>query len=257
MRLAGVAALVLVVAGVPATPAVGANRSVDVQISVHLRSDYRFAYDYTATDDPDCPITYATSSHVVADMTTDRRARYRIERFPTGGRPGYAFLKRLGGGQREALGVDMTVKMTRRAQGGSTSPCGGHHDYPQVNCTTRSWPAYGEVGMGRGVFEVGIRESASIGIERTMELDKWRSGGCGYDTTHAQEYITQTRNLDTGKVKPTYHAPISIRRLFAARPRVMRLRARLPFEQGAPNQNGGGSTEVRTVAVTIRKLRRR
>lgn len=255
MRLAGVAALVVVLAGLTAAPALGGGRSVDVEISVHLRSDYRFAYDYTATDDPDCPITYNTSSHVVADMTTDRRARYRITRVSSRGRTGYALRKRPGRGQREALGVDMTVRMTRSAQGGSTSPCGGHHDFPQVNCTTRSWPLYGELGVGSGFFEVGVRESASIGVDEITELDRWRSGGCGYDTTHAQEYITQTRNLDTGRLKPSYHAPISIRRLFAARPRVLRLRETHRFEQGGASRNGGGSTEVRTVEVAVRKLR--
>jgi len=48
MRPTGVAALVLIVAGLTASPANGAARSIDVQISAHLRSDYRFTYDYVA-----------------------------------------------------------------------------------------------------------------------------------------------------------------------------------------------------------------
>ena len=66
-----------------------------MQISAHLRSDYRFAYDYVDMSDPDCPQTIKASSHVVTDMPTVRPARFRITR--VAGNRGYAFLKRLGG----------------------------------------------------------------------------------------------------------------------------------------------------------------
>jgi hypothetical protein len=96
MRPTGVAVLVLVLAGLPASPAYGAARSIDVQISAHLRSDYRFTYDYVDRSDPECPQTIKASSRVVTDMPTARPARFRIKR--VAGSRGYAFLKRLGGG---------------------------------------------------------------------------------------------------------------------------------------------------------------
>jgi hypothetical protein len=260
MRAAGWTTLaVLLLAGALAEPALGANRSIDARISVHVRSDYRFAYAFTERDDPDCPITYDVSSQVVADVTTDRPARYRITRVrgPRGG--GYDFRKHLGG-QREDRGIDTSVTMTRAAQGGSSSPCGGHHTYPQNACGTRSWPMASRVGVGRepdgsGFVLVSLDES-NIGLEEGMALDEWRNGGCGYDTTSAQVYITQTRN-EHGRITPAYTAPISLRRLMAPRPRVMRLRDTHTFVVGDPHRFGGGYTEVRTVEVTIRKLRRR
>jgi len=50
-------------------------------------------------------------------------------------------------------------------------------------------------------------------------------------------------------------APISIKRLFRPGRRTLRLRDSHTFTVGKPNQLGGTSTEVRTVAVTVRKLR--
>jgi len=79
MRAWAVGVLVLLLAGLTASPAFGA-RSVDVRISVHLRSDYRFAYDFVDTSDPECPSTIRTSSHVVTDMPTVRAARFQIGR---------------------------------------------------------------------------------------------------------------------------------------------------------------------------------
>lgn len=260
MRVAaGTTLAVLLLAGALAEPALTANRSVDVRISVHVRSDYRFAYAFTERDDPDCPITYDVASQVVADVTTDRTARYRVTRYP-GPRGGYDFQKRLGGGQREDRGIDTTVTMTRAAQGGSSSPCGGHHEYPQNNCGERSWQMASRVGVGRepggGGFVLVSLDESNMGLEEGMELDQWRNGGCGYDTTSAQVYITQTRN-EHGRITPAYTAPISLRRLMAPRPRVMRVRDTHTFVLGDPHRFGGGSTEVRTVEVTIRKLRRR
>ena len=50
-------------------------------------------------------------------------------------------------------------------------------------------------------------------------------------------------------------APIAVKRLFRPGRRTLRLRDSHSFTQGDPNQLGGGFTEVRTVEVTIRKLR--
>ena len=99
MRSTAVAVLA-VFAGLSAPPAYGAARSIDVQISAHLRSDYRFSYDYVDTSDPDCPQTIKASSRVVTDMPTVRPARFRV----TPAARGYAFLKRLGGRQRADRG---------------------------------------------------------------------------------------------------------------------------------------------------------
>ena len=74
MRPTAVAVLALL-AGLSASPSYGAARSIDVQIGAHLRSDYRFSYDYVDTSDPDCPQTIRASSHVVTDMPTVRPAR--------------------------------------------------------------------------------------------------------------------------------------------------------------------------------------
>ena len=80
MRPKGLAVLVLIFVGLSASPAYGAARSIDVKISVHLRSDYRFSYDYVDRTDPECPQTIRTSSRVVTDMPTVRPARFRVTR---------------------------------------------------------------------------------------------------------------------------------------------------------------------------------
>ena len=89
-----VAVLVLVLAGLPASLASAAARSIDVQVSAHLRSEYRFSYDYVDTSSPDCPQTIRASSRVVTDMPTVRPARFRVTRVAANR---YAFLKRGGG----------------------------------------------------------------------------------------------------------------------------------------------------------------
>jgi hypothetical protein len=87
-----------------------------------------------------------------------------------------------------------------------------------------------------------------------MEDEEWSRGGCGYDTTAADEYITSSDD-GQGRIKSPYVAPISIKRLFRPGRRTLRLRDSHTFTAGRPNQLSGGSTEVRTVEVTVRKLR--
>jgi hypothetical protein len=245
---AGVLALLL--AGAAAPPA--AARSVDVKISVELRSDYRFTYDFVQTDDPDCPSTINTSSRVITDMTTVRPARFRITRL---GPNRHAFLKRLGGRQRADRAVDMRARMTRSTQGGADSPCNpGFRPYPTMRCGQRSWALDGRPGLGRGRFVVSPEVPVFPSVEQLMKDDEWRQGGCGYDSTQADTYITQTRN-EQGRFQSPYWAPISVKRLFRPGRRTLRLRDRHTFTAGAPNQLGGGWTEVRTVRVTVRKLR--
>ena len=66
-----------------------------------------------------------------------------------------------------------------------------------------------------------------------------------------------TRSSEGGSETPCtgYVAPISIKRLFRPGRRTLRLRNSHTFAAGMPNKTGGGFTEVRTVEVTIRKLR--
>ena len=59
--------------------------------SVHLRSDYRFTYDYVDTADRECPQTIMTSSLVVTAMPTVQPARFRVTRITASG--GYRFVK--------------------------------------------------------------------------------------------------------------------------------------------------------------------
>ena len=243
--------LVLLLAGTPASAAYGATRTIEVRISAHLRSDYRFAYDYVDTSDPDCPSTINTSSHVVTDMTTERAARFRITRL----KGGYAFFKRGGGRQRADRAVDMRADMARSSEGGSETPCFGYQPYPTVKCGQRSWALDGRPGITRnGKLAISVEVPVFPSIERVLEDDKWREGGCGYDSTQADVYITQTRN-EQGRITPPYWAPISVKRLFRPGRRTLRLRDTLTFTSGRANQLGGGYTEVRTVRVTIRKLR--
>jgi hypothetical protein len=243
--------LVLLLVGLSASPAFARARSVDVRISVHLRSDYRFAYDFVDTSDPDCPSTIRTSSRVVTDMPTVRPARFRITRF----KGGYAFFKRGGGRQRADRAVDMRADMTRSSEGGSETPCFGFQPYPTVKCGKRSWALDGRPGITRnGRLVLALEVPVFPSLERVMADDEWREGGCGYDSTQADVYITQTRN-EQGRFTPPYWAPISVKRLFRPGRRTLRLRDTLTFTTGRANQQGGGYTEVRTVRVTIRKLR--
>ena len=255
MRLAGVAAFVLLLAGLTAEPALGAARSIDVQISAHLRSDYRFTYDFVDTSSPDCPETISTSSRVVTEMPTVRPARFRITRLNLRGRVVYQFEKR-GGGPRLTRWLDMRATMTRSTQGGSSTPCYGAHTYPTVKCGTRSWALDGQPGITTVTrdFVIVITVPVFPSLAQLMADDEWRDGGCGYDSTQANEYITVSRD-NAGRIKSPYLAPVSVRRLFRPGPRTLRLRDEHTFTQGRPDQVGGGFTEVRTVEITVRKLR--
>ena len=250
MRAPGVAALVLVLAAAAAAPSYGAARTIDVRITAHLRSDYRFSYDYVDTSSPDCPQTIRASSRVITDMTTVRPARFRVT--PTAA--GHAFLKRGGGRQRADRAIDMRAEMTRSTEGGSETPCYGYEPYPTVNCGTRSWALDGRPGLGRGKFFVSPEIPVFPSIQQVMKDDEWRDGGCGYDSTQAHEWITVSPD-NQGRVKSPYMAPIAIKRLFRPGRRTVRVRDSHSFTQGFPNQLGGGFTEVRTIEVTIRKLR--
>ena len=250
MRPASVAVLVLFFAGLLASPAVGAE-SIDVRISAHLRSDYRFTYDYVDTSSPDCPQTIKASSRVVTDMPTVRAARFRVTRVA---RNRYAFLKRGGGAQRADRAIDMRADMTRSTEGGSETPCYGYEPYPTVRCGKRSWALDGRPLMGRGQFLVSPEVPVFPSIQQVMKDDAWREGGCGYDSTQADEYLTVSPD-NQGRIKSPYIAPLSISRLFRPGPRTLRLHDSHTFTHGSPNQFGGGFTEVRTVDVTIRKLR--
>lgn len=254
MRLAGVAVLVLVVAGLTALPARGAARPVEVQISITLRSDYRFTYDHLDRSDPSCPATYKGSSRVVTEMTTVRPARFRIRPLRARGRTVYELQKRLGSGQRGTRSVDMKAEMTRSTEGGVETPCTGYEPFPAQKCGKRSWALDGQPRIGPGEFHVSIDVPVFPSLEQMMEDDEWRRGGCGYDSTNADTYITNTRN-EQGQLTPSYTAPVSLRRLLRPGRRTLRLRDSHPFAAGKPNQLGGGYTEVRTVAATIRKLR--
>ena len=250
MRPTGVAVVLLLLTGLAASPASGAARTIDVQISAHLRSDYRFTYDYVDMSSPDCPQTINATSHVVTDIPMVRPARFRVT--PTRG--GYDFLKRGGGRQRADRAIDMRAEMTRSTEGGSETPCYGYEPYPTANCGKRSWAMDGRPGIGHGQFIVAPEVPVVPNIEKVMKDDEWRDGGCGYDSTQAQEYLTVSYD-NRGRLKSPYMAPISVRKLFRPGRRTLRLRDSHSFTQGFPNQFGGGFTEVRTIEVTIRKLR--
>jgi hypothetical protein len=148
----------------------------------------------------------------------------------------------------------MRADMTRSTQGGSETPCYGYEPYPTTRCGKRSWALDGRPLMGRGHFVVSPEVPAFPSIEQVMKDDEWREGGCGYDSTQADEYLTVSYD-NQGRIKSPYMAPIAIKRLFRPGRRTLRLRDSHTFTQGYPNEFGGGFTEVRTVEVTIRKLR--
>ena len=107
---------------------------------------------------------------------------------------------------------------------------------------------------GTGHFAVILEVPVFPNIQQVMKDDEWRQGGCGYDSTQANEYITVSPD-NQGRVKSPYWARISVKRLFRPGRRTLRLRDSHTFTQGYPDQFGGGFTEVRTIEVTIRKLR--
>jgi hypothetical protein len=250
MRPRHVAVLVLLLsAGLTASPAYGA-RSVEVQISAHLRSDYRFTYDWVDRSDPDCPQTIKASSRVITDMPTVRPARFRVTRI---GRI-LTLQKHMGRRQRADRAIDMRADMTRTTEGGSETPCYGYEPYSTQRCGSRSWAIDGLPQMGFGELNISLGVPAFPSIEASMKDDEWRHGGCGYDSTQADEYITVSEDND-GRVKSGYRAPFPARRLFRPGRRTLHLRDTHDYVSGRPDQWGGEVRETRTVEVTIRKLR--
>ena len=250
MRPAGVALLaVVLLAGPAATPALGAARSIDVRISAHLRSDYRFTYDYVDTSDPDCPQTIRASSRVVTDMPTVRPARSEITRLPRNG--GYAFLKRSGGPRPADRAIDMRAEMTRSTEGGSETPCFG---YEPIRGALRhaSGPSRPPEHGARSV----PREPGGPGLPEHRagdEDDEWRGAAAATTPRRPTSTALVSRDNQVRASRPTSHRSLSA----ALPPRAPHAGpARLVLvHPGQPNQFGGGFTEVRTVEVTIRKLR--
>ena len=88
-----------------------------------------------------------------------------------------------------------------------------------------------------------------------MKDDEWRRGGCGYDSTEADTYITNTRN-EQGRAHAVLHrAPVASAGCSGPGGARCACATAHSFTAGRPNQLGGGYTEVRTVEATIRKLR--
>lgn len=254
---AALAATVGLVMLIAAAPALGQKRSIDVQMTAHLVSDYRGVSDYVdRVNDPECPVTAKGSTNVVADMTTVRPARFRVTRYSARGGTIYEFAKRHRPSDRDAYrAIDMKTVMTRTGEGGQQTPCSGYEPYPTDKCGTRSWALDGRPSIpSPGVLWITPHLPAHPSIEATMADTAWRQGGCGPDSLAADEFATSTDN-ERGEVKSPYSVPISVRRLFRPGRRTLRLRDRHTFTSGDPHKPGGGFTEVRTVEVTIRKLR--
>ena len=248
----GVVALLVLGLAQPAA----ARRSVTVRMTVHLRSDYTHTLGYTDDSDPECVSTSRGVSHVVADMPSDRPAVYTISRPPKG--RGVIFQKHLGGAQREDLGVDMHVHMTRSQDGGGVTDCHGFQPYSSEGCGARSWIIRGQpqfvVEHGHPRLFLAPWETVDT-LDRLMADDRWRRLACGY-AGDADSYITQTYEPSTGAIQEGYYVPLSLSRLFAATPRRLTLRATSTFTLCCPTTSfDGGWTEVRTATVTIRKLR--
>jgi len=229
-----------------------ARRSVTVQMTVHLNSDWTNTVDFTDNSDPSCVLTKRGTSHVVADMPNDRPATYTITRLPKG--RGVTFSKHLGPPQREDLGVDMHVDMTRSQDAGGVTDCHGFQPFPSDGCGSHSWIIRGEPHF---VIEHGHPRLYLVPWEtvdtlgKLMADDKWRALKCG-DVSDADSYISQTYN-EKGVVQKGYFVPFSLSRIFAATPRRLTLHARTSFTECCPNLEFGGWTEVRTATLTIRK----
>ena len=233
-----------------AAPAAAAQ-SVLVRVTMHMRSDYKFDINHS-DNDPDCPSVTVGSSRVITDMTTVRPAIFKVTK--SGGR--YTFRKQGLGNQREVLGVDMTAKMTRTTEG-STRSCQGDFPFPANGCGTRSWPLIGELlGPGRKTDRFYLVQdlSTSGGFDRLQADDKWRSSGCGFDSTNSDAYITQTSDPETGRIKQSYFVHMIASRLFARSPRRFTSTGESTFSTGHSTDPGGVFTEIRTASVTVRKL---
>jgi hypothetical protein len=245
----GVAALLIAGLCQPAT----ARRSVTVRLAVHLKSEYTRTIDFTDDSDPGCVLTSRGASRVLADMPSDRPSVYTITRLAKG--KGVAFRKHLGAAQREDLGVDMRVDMTRSQDGGGTTDCHGFQPFGSDGCNTRSWIIRGEphfvIEHGHPRLFIVPWETVDT-LDKLMADDRWRELACGYGAD-ADAYISQTYN-ETGKVQEGYFVGLSLPRLLATTPRRLTLRAQTSFTVCCPSNFNGGWTEVRTATVTINKL---
>jgi len=199
-------------------------------------------------------LTSKGTSNVVADMPSDRASVYTITRLAKG--KGVLWRKHLGGAQREDLGVDMRVDMTRSQDGGGTMSCCGFQPFSSDGCSVRSWIIRGEphfvVEHGRPRLYIVPWETVDT-LDKLMADDKWRQFPCGYGAD-AESYISQPRDDRTGKLQTGYLVPFSLGRIFAATPRRLTLHAQTSFTLCCPSNSNGGWTEVRTATVTIRKL---
>jgi hypothetical protein len=200
-----VVALVLAGLAAPAT----ARHKVTVRMTVHLKADYTHTIDYTDDSDPECIVTQRGNNEVVSDMPSDRPSVYTITRLPKG--KGVVFEKHLGAPQREDLGVDMHVHMTRSQDGGGTTDCHGFQPFPSDGCNSRDWIIRGEphftIEKGHPRLYIVPWETVDT-LDKLMADDKWRQLGCGYDGD-ADSYISQTYSLTTGRIQKGYYVPAS------------------------------------------------
>src|SRR5690349_140268 len=221
-------------------------------MTVHLKSDYTHSIDYTDDTDPECVVTERGMSEVVADMPDDRPSVYTITRL----KRGVLFRKHLGAPQREDLGVDMHVDMTRTQDGGGSTDCHGFQPFPSNGCGSRNWIIRGEphfvIERGRPRLYIVPWQTVDT-LDKLMADDAWRQRACGY-AGDAESYISQTNN-EKGEIQKGYFVPFSLSRVFAATPRRLTLHAQTSFTYCCPSTNfNGGWTEVRSATVTIRKL---
>jgi len=247
--LASLVVLALAAVAAPAA-ADAARRTATVTITAHLRSEYRFSIDWFNRDDPECPSTSKGESRVITDMRTVRPATYRITRY---GRRGFGWVKRLGVGQKNTRGIDMRVKQTRSTSG-STRTCRGDFSFPADGCGTERWDL--AVTPGFVIFDrrrVGLSlEEIFDTVKETLDHDEYVDSGCGVDSTNASRYITQTRDLATGKLQKSYEVRAPRRRFFARRGRRFTARGRSTFSTGMLDSSVGRWTETRTSTVKVR-----
>ena len=229
-----------------------ARRSVTVQMTVHLNSDWTNTVDFTDNSDPSCVLTKRGTSHVVADMPNDGRPRTRSRACQrAGASPSASASARH---SARILGVDVHVEMTRSQDAGGVTDCQRVQPFPSDGCGSYSWIIRGEPHF---VIEHGHPRLYLVPWEtvdtlgKLMADDKWRALKCG-DVSDADSYISQTYN-EKGVIQKGYFVPFSLSRIFAATPRRLTLHARTSFTECCPNLEFGGSTEVRTATVTIRK----
>jgi hypothetical protein len=238
---------VLAVLAAVFAPAATARQTVTVQVSVHLRSHYTSTIDHTDSSDPSCVIVSKGTSDVIADMPTDRPSVFTVTRV----RHGALWTKHLGGTQRETLGVDMHVHMTRSQDMGGTTDCHGFEPFPSDGCGSRSWIIRGRVDYGHGRLLIDPQVTVES-LDSLMADDNWRMLACGW-ASDAEAYDSYVQNGPV--VQKGYEVSLPLTRLFAASPRLLTLHGHSTFTVCCPDTAVGGWTEVRTTTITIRKLR--